>query len=167
MNSPVRLGVFPATPTPTGFIARGFEALFPQAGTLGCAVHLAPQLFLPVYPHANVGPPTPLAAALPNPGLPATALLCILFTQAAHLGPSYQSGWMFLLQLLGFQTSIQFDFLGVLDFFVFNFVVLLLLVLVGKVYLPTPLSWLDNPVSFFKEIEQRKLSDLYGIMKTQ
>ena len=52
-NSPVRLGVSAAT-TPTGFF-RGFEALFPHTGTLACVVCLTPQLFLPVYPHANVG----------------------------------------------------------------------------------------------------------------
>ena len=37
------------------FTARGFEAFFPCAGTLGCAVCLTPQLFFPVYSHANVG----------------------------------------------------------------------------------------------------------------
>ena len=47
---------------PTGFI-RGFEALFPHTATLGY-VCLAAQLFLPVYSHANVGPPTPPATAL-------------------------------------------------------------------------------------------------------
>ena len=38
------------------FSVRGFEALFPHAVTLGCVVFLAPQLFLLVYPHTNVGP---------------------------------------------------------------------------------------------------------------
>ena len=38
---------------------------------------------------------------------------------AAHLHPSYWSGGMFLLQLLGCQTSIQFDFLSVLIIFLF------------------------------------------------
>ena len=52
VNSLLRLGVSPATSTPQVFIARGFEAFFPCAGTLGCAVCLAPQLLLPVYPHA-------------------------------------------------------------------------------------------------------------------
>ena len=41
---------------PQVFSVRGFEALFPCAGTLGCAVCLAPQLFLLVYLHENVGP---------------------------------------------------------------------------------------------------------------
>ena len=39
MNSPVRLGVSPAAaPTPMGVFNQWFEALFPCAGTLGCAV---------------------------------------------------------------------------------------------------------------------------------
>ena len=76
MNSPVRLGVSPpAASTPTGVFNQWFEALFPPAGALGCVVSLTPQLFLPVYPHANVGPPTLSAAALPPPGPPATTLL--------------------------------------------------------------------------------------------
>ena len=59
------------------FSVRGFEALFPHAGTLGCKVCLAPQLFLLVYPHANVGPPG-LPAALPwssPPSCPSLPLL--------------------------------------------------------------------------------------------
>ena len=45
------------------FTARSFKAFFSGTGTLGCMVCLATQLFLPVYPHANVGPP---AAVLPS-----------------------------------------------------------------------------------------------------
>ena len=46
MNSPVRLGVSPATATPPSpdFLVRGFEAFFPRTGTLGCAVCLPPNL---------------------------------------------------------------------------------------------------------------------------
>ena len=40
---------------PQVFTARGFEALFLRNGTLGCTVCFAPQLFLPVYLHVNVG----------------------------------------------------------------------------------------------------------------
>ena len=62
-NSLVRLGVSPtATSTPIDFFSRGFQALFPPARTLGCMVCLVPQLFILVYPHANVG----------LPGLPAS-----------------------------------------------------------------------------------------------
>ena len=42
-TSPVRLGVSPAAaPTPTGVFNQRFEALFPRAGALGCAVCYAP-----------------------------------------------------------------------------------------------------------------------------
>ena len=82
MNSPVRQGVSSAAPAPQVFIARGFEALFPYAGTLGCAVCLASQLFLLVYLNANVGPPNPPAATSP----------CVLSAPTACICPSYQSG---------------------------------------------------------------------------
>ena len=60
----------PPPQPPQIFTARGFEALFPCAGTLGCVVCLAPQLFLLVYLHTNVGPPSPAAATLPWSSLP-------------------------------------------------------------------------------------------------
>ena len=70
MNSPVRLGVTPAAAsTPWVFSVRGFEALFPCTGTLGCVICLAPQLFLLVYPHANMGLPSLPAPALTTPVL--------------------------------------------------------------------------------------------------
>ena len=65
MNSPVRLGVSPtAASTPTGVFNQWFEALFPQAGALGCEVCFAPPLFLPVYLCTNVGPQGPPATTL-------------------------------------------------------------------------------------------------------
>ena len=43
-TSPVRLGVSPAAaPTPMGAFNQRFEALFPGAGVLGCAVCFAPR----------------------------------------------------------------------------------------------------------------------------
>ena len=94
-NSPVRLGVSPAAAsTPTGVFSQRFEALFPRAGALGCMVCLAPQLFLLVYLHTNVGPPSPPAATLPascspaRPGPRAASPLC----PAARLCPFYRSG---------------------------------------------------------------------------
>ena len=54
---------------PQVFTASSFEALFPRTGTLGCSVCLAPQLFLMVYLHKNVGPRTPSTATLPTPVL--------------------------------------------------------------------------------------------------
>ena len=71
----MRLTVSPANPPAQDFIARDFEAFFPCAGTLGCAVCLTPQLFLPVYLYANVGL---LAATLPH----------VLSAPTNHLHPS-------------------------------------------------------------------------------
>ena len=69
MNLPVNLGVSPAAAsTPTGVFNHRFEALFPCAGPLGCAVCFAPLLFLSVYLCANVAPQ----------GLPATTLWGLL-----------------------------------------------------------------------------------------
>ena len=48
---------------PTGVFNQRFEALFPRAGALGCAVCFAPLPFLPVYLWANVGQRSLLAAA--------------------------------------------------------------------------------------------------------
>ena len=43
-TSPVRLGIsLAAAPTPTGVFNQRFEALFPRAGALGCAVCFAPR----------------------------------------------------------------------------------------------------------------------------
>ena len=68
-TSPVRLGVSPAAAsTPTGVFNQRFEALFPCAGALGCAVCFTPSPFLPVYLCANVG----------LQGLPATTLWGLL-----------------------------------------------------------------------------------------
>ena len=91
------------------FIARAFEVLFPCTGALGCVVCLAPQLFLPVYLHTNVGSPGPAATALP----------WVLSIPAAHLHPLLLV-WINVSSLpLGCQTSIQFDFLAVLVNFCF------------------------------------------------
>ena len=64
-NCPVRLGVSAAAPQI--FSVRGFVALLPRVGTLGCMDCLTPQLFLPVYLQTNMGPPALPAAALPTP----------------------------------------------------------------------------------------------------
>ena len=104
-TSPVRLGVSPAVaPTPTGVFNQRFEALFPSAGALGCAVCFAPRRssrficarvwgrgVLPsalpapfsatlnpallVYLCANVGPQGLLVVRLPAPFVPHSASL--------------------------------------------------------------------------------------------
>ena len=72
-------------------------------------VPLSPQLFLLVYLHMNVG----------LPSLPAATSLRV-FAPAARLRPSYRSGRMFLLHLLGCWTSTEFNFLTVLFFLFLN-----------------------------------------------
>ena len=147
-TSPVRLGVSPDTAwTPTGVFCQWFEALFPHAGTVGCVVcHRVHQLL----PHRP-------AAALPSllynlsPCLVRQLLPCRKSSPpGCCLHPSYRSGWMFLLYLLGCQTSIQFDFLSALFLFFFLIVVVLLLVVRGgTVCLPMPPSWPEVPDLYF------------------
>ena len=100
MNSPVRLGVSPAVSTPTGVFSQTFEALFPQAGTLGCAVCLAPQLFLLVCPHANVWPPAPPPCPESSP--------------PSCPSPPFLPDWVNVSLSPWFSSSMQFDFLAVL-----------------------------------------------------
>ena len=66
-----------ATSTPTGIFNQWFGALFPQAGTLGCAVCFSPPLSLWVYLYTNVGPRGLLAITLPAPFVPQSASLWV------------------------------------------------------------------------------------------
>ena len=85
----------------------------------------------------------PIPQSTISRGPPATALLGVLSDPAALLCPSYRSGWIFLLYLLGCRTSMQFDFMSVLVvlFFFLILDVLLLVVRGGTVCLPMPPSW--------------------------
>ena len=66
-TSPVRLGVSPAAaPTPTGDFNQRFEALFPRAAALGCAVCFAPRRSSR-FIYARMWDPGVLPAALPAP----------------------------------------------------------------------------------------------------
>ena len=59
------------------FSVRDFKALFPHTGTLGSMICLAPQWFLPVYLHTNVGPlalPAAVWLGPPAATLPASVL---------------------------------------------------------------------------------------------
>ena len=66
---------------PQVFSVRGLGALFPCAGTLGCVVCLTPQVFLPIYPHTNVGLPRSsshhLVAHPVRPSCPSLPLLLV------------------------------------------------------------------------------------------
>ena len=149
-------GVSPAgSSTFTGDFNHRFEALFPWAGTLGCMIRLAPQLFLPVYLHTNVGPPSPRSTALP--GLPAAALPTLVLqplpchesSLSGCLSPPLLPIWMNVSSLTPWLSdfhTVRF-FCQFWLFLVFKFaVVFLLFVRGGTVCLPTPPSWLDEPV---------------------
>ena len=132
----------PLLQPPQVFSVRGFEALFPCAGTLDCAVFLTPQLFLPVYPHANVGPPCPAGAALPASVL--QLLLCHESSppQLPISAPPAGLGECFFFNSLVVELPHSSIFWHFWLFFIFKFVVVLLLVVWGsKVYLSIPPSW--------------------------
>ena len=106
-DSPVRLGVSPAaTPNPTGVFNQRFEALFPGAGALGCAVCFAPCLLsglsvrecgaigyypllcLPCSPPLGVRPSRFICANVGPQGLPVVRLTAPLVPHSASLGPA-------------------------------------------------------------------------------
>ena len=99
MNSPVSLGVSPTASTPTGVFNQrlwGFISLHWNPGLF--EVCLAPQLFLLVYLHENVGPPFPPAAALPRVfsaqqpiSAPPTSLSECFFFNSLVVGLPYSS----------------------------------------------------------------------------
>ena len=124
-NSPVNLGVFPAAITPTDFSNQRFWGFISLCWNLSCVVCLAPQLFLAVYLLANVGPP---AAALPR----------ILSALAARLCPHTSLNECFFFSSLVVGLPYSLIFWQFWLFFVFKFVVVLLVVWGGKVYLPMP-----------------------------
>ena len=116
-NSPVSLGVSPAvSSTPTGVFNQWFKALFPRAGTQGCTVCGQVYQLLPLC-QLQLCPPCSTIHHLA--GSASHCLTMCPLCPSAHLRPSYQSGWMFLLYLLGCRTSIQFAFLAVLLVFCF------------------------------------------------
>ena len=121
-SSCMKPGVSPAVSTPTGVFSQTFEALFPQAGSLGCAVCLAPQLFLLVCPHANVGPPAPPPCPESSP--------------PSCLSPPFLPDWVNVSLSPWFSSSMQFDFLAVL------------VVLVLKLFF-LPFFWLCEEVKCF------------------
>ena len=132
----------PLLQTPQVFIAGGFEALFPWAGSLGCVLCLAPQLFLSVYPHANVGLP-----ALPVLPRPVLQLLPCWVSSVSWLpisAPPTSLGECFFFNFLVVGLPYSSIFWQFWLFFAFKFVVVLLSVVGGgKVYLPMPPPWTE------------------------
>ena len=111
---------------PQVFSVRGFEALFPCAGTLGCVVCLAPQLFLPVYLHVNVGLPGPHSVTSQGP--PPASVPRVLSTQLPISAPPTGLDECFFFNSLVFRLPYSSIFCQFWLFFVFKFVVVLLLV---------------------------------------
>ena len=160
------LEILPLLQSPQIFITRDFDALFPHAGTLACGVCLAPQFFLLVYPHANVGLPILPVTASPALVLQLPPCYASSLPTAARLHPSYQFGWVFLLKLLGCQTFIQFDFLAVLVTFCFWICCCLSIGCGrgGKVYVSIPPSWLE--VGFLHFHVHKRVTASLGIHAT-
>ena len=115
----MRLGVSSAAAsTSTGVFSQRFEALFPRAGTLDCAVYFTLQFFLPIYLHSNVGLPSPQAAAL----------LRVLSAQLPISAAPTGLDECFFLNSLVVRLPYSLIFCQFWLFFVFKFVVVLLLV---------------------------------------
>ena len=141
MNSPVMLGVSPAAPTPTGFFSqRPWDFISPHWNPGLCILSCSPVV------------PPGLSACKCGIAQPASHLLlwsssCSPATSplhpAARLHPSYQSGCFFFNSLVvKLPYSSIFPHFWLFFVFIF-FVVLLLVVQKGKVYLPSPPSWLE------------------------
>ena len=141
-NSPVRLGVSPAAAsTPTGVFNQWFEALFPCAGALGCAVCLVPscssrRMCMQMWdPQVHQLPPCrahqlllagqlqlcpPCSTICHLAGSPSHHLALSPLCLAACLRPSYRSGWMFLLLSLWLSDFHSLIFWQFWLFFVFK-----------------------------------------------
>ena len=117
MNCPMKLGVsLTAASTPTGVFNQWFEALFPGNGAMGCTVCFAPQMFLrficsrmwdcplhqllPCWVH-QLQSCLPCSTMCHLAGSASHCLAGSHLCSAACLLPSYRSGWMCLLYLLG------------------------------------------------------------------
>ena len=130
MTSPVRLGVPPAAaPTPKGIFNQRFEALFPRAGALGCAVCLAPCHLsgLSVHECRATG------SASGQTAHPVRPTLRQSWSHPGCPSPPLPPVWMNVYFLFPWcWTSLPFDFLSVL------------VVRGGAVCLPTPPSWFSS-----------------------
>ena len=97
-TSPVRRGGSPAVaPTPRGVFSQRFEALFPRAGALGCAVCFSPH-HLSGLSMCKCGAVGSASGQTPAPFIPHSASLGparatrVLSAPAAWFRPSYPSG---------------------------------------------------------------------------
>ena len=152
MNSLVRLGVSPATATPTDFYSQRFcSFLFPcwNPGlcSLSCSPVVPPGLSTS---KCGIAPSASHCLARPSPhGPPAATLLHVLSFLPNSTPPTSLSDCFFFNSLVvGLPySSICWHFWL---FFVFKFVVILLLVVRGgKSYLPLTPSWPEVRILFF------------------
>ena len=133
---------------PQVFSARGFAAIFPHAGALDYAVCLAPQLFLPVYLHANVR--LPALPATDSPTLVLQPPPCCVFSppQLPVSAPPTGLDECFFFNSLAVRLPYSSIFLQFWLFFLFKFVVVLLVVQWGKMY-PRSILTGNPPLPFF------------------
>ena len=130
----------PQPQPPHVFTTRGFEAVFPHAGTLGYVVSIAPQLFLSAYLQANVI--NPINQPLPHPPVHCLALHPFLpQLPISTLTTSLDDCFFFNSFIVGLPCSLIFWQFWL--FFVFKLVILLLVVWGSEAFLPTPPSWLE------------------------
>ena len=134
-TSPVRLGVSPAAaPTPTGVFNQTFEALFPRAGALGCAVCFGPRRFS-AFSVRECGVAGSASGQTACPFRPTLRQSRSRHGNASPLCPGCPSPpllrvWMHVYFLFPWcRTSLPFDSLSVL------------VVQGGAVCLPMPQSW--------------------------
>ena len=135
---------FPPPQPPQDFSVRGFEAVFPHTGILGCVVCLPPHPVVhPVLFTHKCGTACSTSCRLAHPGPPATALPCMLSVPLpVSAPPNSLDEWFFFNSLVvGLPYSSFFQKFWL--FFVFKFVVLVLLVRGGTVCLPMPPSLLE------------------------
>ena len=158
-HTSMRLGASPAPSFPTTFHNQSFESFLSCSGTLGCAVCPMSQLFLPVYPQANVGPPvcqllppTPVPHLLPcqessPPQLPVSALptgldKCFFFNSSV-VGLPYSSIFWQLWLVFSHILLFKYSCLHFPSTTPPTIVVFLLVARRGTRYLPMPPSWLE------------------------
>ena len=133
-----------------GFYSQRFWSFISHTGTLGCAVCLTSQFFLPVYPLPNVGPPALLAATSPILFLQLPPCHSVLSTWLPFSAPPTSLSKCYFFNSLVVGLTYSSIFWQFWLFFVFKFVVLLLVVWRGKVYLSTYASILaGNPKNFY------------------
>ena len=101
-NCPVRLGVYPATTTSTGFYSQRFWGFISPCWNPGlyCLSHSL--VVLPSYLHANVGPPGPPSTALLWSSLPSCLCLPLL---PVWMNVSSLSPWLLEFHTVWFSVS--------------------------------------------------------------